>query len=214
MSNLLGTLISMYEIDATALGAGVHLFHAGLNELKGNIIWQGREYVAFPVEAVGFDISGNTQLPRPTLRISNVDQTIGFLVRSNNDLIGARLIRHRTFAKYLDEVNFAMPGGNPSADPQAELPLDEFIFERKSVENKLVVEFELVAAVDLQGVKLPKRQMLATSCNAVYKSARCGYAGGLATCDHGLSTNNGCEVHFGVGAELNFNGFPGCGLRR
>lgn len=207
-----GTLIEMFEVDASAMGAGIFRFHAGTNEFNGDLIWQGNTYAAFPVEASGFDISGNTQLPRPKLTFSNVNQVVGALVRSYQDLLGAKVSRFRTYAKYLDEANFV--GGNAQADPNAHFPPDIFIVERKVSETKLQIEFELTSAVDLEEIRLPKRQLLASSCNAVYKSSRCGYAGALATCDKGLNTTNGCVAHFGVGAELPFNGFPGCGQRR
>lgn len=208
----LTTLIELFEVDATNLGAGLHRFHAGSNEFNGDIVWDAHTYTAFPVEAQGFDISGNQQLPRPKLRFSNVHQVIGALVRGYNDLLGAKVTRIRTYAKYLDAANFV--GGNANADPAAFFPPDIFVIERKTVETKQVIEFELVTAVDLEEVKLPKRQLLAQSCNAVYKSARCGYVGGLSSCDKGLNTTNGCAAHFGADAELPFNGFPGCGIRR
>lgn len=219
-----GALIELYEIDATSLGAGIFRFHAGTNEFMGDVYWNGLAYTAFPVEASGFDISGVGQLAKPKLSISNVDQTIGSLVRQYGDLIGAKFTRIRTFAKYLDSVNFI--DGNQSADPTVEFPRDIFIIERKALENKLVINFDLVSYIDIQNVKLPKRQILAASCNWVYKSSECGYYDGLGmdtanypsctntACDKGLNSPNGCKAHFGKNNELNFGGFPGAGLRR
>lgn len=212
MATPAGALIELYEVDASAIGGSVYRFVNEVNELGSDIVWQGQTYLRLPVEATGFDISGNTQLPRPKLTFSNVNQVVGGLARTHGDLIGAIVKRHRTFAKYLDAVNFT--AGNTQADPNTEFPLDVFIVEQKVSENKLTVEFELVSAVDLAGVKLPKRQLIASSCNAVFKSSRCGYVGSIATCDKGLSTVNGCKTHFGADAELPYNGFPGCGLRR
>ena len=39
-------------------------------------------------------------------------------------------------------------------------PLEVFFIDRKAAENRSSVEFELAASFDLQGVRLPKRQIL------------------------------------------------------
>ena len=45
------------------------------------------------------------------------------------------------------------------------------------MENKLVVEFELVSALDLQGIMLPRRQVLTSVCTWKYRGADCSYTG-------------------------------------
>ena len=62
-------------------------------------------------------------------------------------------------ARYLDAVNF--PGGtNPlgTPDPTAEFPKEIYKIDRKSAENRDVVQFELAAAIDMAGVRAPQRQ--------------------------------------------------------
>ena len=67
-------------------------------------------------------------------------------------------------ARFLDAVNFPQdsngnhvnPLGTP--DPTAEFKRQIFIVDRKSAENREVVEFELAAAIDMAGVRAPKRQ--------------------------------------------------------
>jgi lambda family phage minor tail protein L len=44
--------------------------------------------------------------PRPTIKIANADGVIGTLSRANDDLVKVKVIRRRTFVKYLDAVNF------------------------------------------------------------------------------------------------------------
>ena len=39
-------------------------------------------------------------------------------------------------------------------------PTEVFYIDRKSGENRLAIEFELAASFDIQGVRLPKRQVL------------------------------------------------------
>ena len=62
-------------------------------------------------------------------------------------------------ARFLDAVNF--PGNtNPlgTPDPTAEFKRQVFTVDRKSTENREVVEFELAGAIDMAGVRAPKRQ--------------------------------------------------------
>ena len=99
-------IIEMFELDATAFGGDLLRFHAGTNGLRQNLVWQGNTYTAFPVQASGFDLSGNGQLPRPKLQVANVTGAITLLVLTYDDLLGAKVTRKRTLAKYLDAVNF------------------------------------------------------------------------------------------------------------
>ena len=48
------------------------------------------------------------------------------------------------------------PFGTP--DPNAEFPREVYKIDRKSAENRDIVEFELAAPTDLAGVRIPKRQ--------------------------------------------------------
>ena len=53
---------------------------------------------------------------------------------------------------------------------------DVFYVERKVIENKNVVEFELGTPLDIEGVMLPRRQTVANTCYWRYRSPECGYA--------------------------------------
>jgi lambda family phage minor tail protein L len=118
-------------------------------------------------------------LPRPKLRISNINGTItGIILTLPNGLEGAKVTRIRTLARYIDGVNF--PGGtNPlgTPDPTAECPRQIYYIDRKASENRDLIEFELAAAFDLVGVRAPKRQCVSNVCQWTYRGAECGYAG-------------------------------------
>lgn len=208
------SVIELFVLELNTTQHGVNTtyrFHAGTNMVNnGDVTWAGNAYLRFPIEAEGFAYEGKGQLPRPRLRVSNVLGTItAVLLTVPGGLGGAKVTRIRTLARYLDAVNF--PGGtNPygTPDPTAEFPQEIYFIDRKSVETRDVVEFELAAAFDLQGVRAPKRQCIANICQWVYKSAECSYAGGLPTCS---KTLDDCKVHFGEYAELPFGSFPGVG---
>lgn len=208
-----GAIIELFELELNTAQHGttdIYRFHAGtsLNN-DGEVVWNGNSYLRFPVEADGFEYSGNGQLPRPKIRVSNILSTITALLLTLPDgLEGAKFTRIRTLARYIDAVNF--PGGvSPySPDPTAEFPREIYYVDRKTIENREVVEFELAAAFDLAGVSAPKRQCIANICQWVYKSTECGYSGALPTC---LKTLTDCKAHFGANAELPFGSYPGIG---
>jgi lambda family phage minor tail protein L len=175
-------IIELFVLELNTKMHGVsdiYRFHAGTNAVgtNGNVVWAGATYSAMPIEAEGFEYSGNGQLPRPKIRVSNIMGTISAIILSlPNGLEGAKVSRIRTMARYLDAVNFS-GGTNPYGTPDstAEFPREVYYIDRKSAENRDVVEFELACAFDLVGVRAPKRQCISNVCQWGYKSAECGY---------------------------------------
>lgn len=117
-------IIELFELDTrNHVGGSILRFHAGTNQLNGYVVWNGNEYAPFPIEATGFEWRSSGTIPRPTVRVANVTGLLSAVVREMDDLIGSKVTRIRTFAKFLDPVNF--PGGiNPLADPTAEFDRD------------------------------------------------------------------------------------------
>ena len=176
------------ELDSTLHGATtIYRFHAGSNlDLNGKVVWQGNEYLRYPVQASGFAFQKG-QLPRPQITISNALSLISAvmlevnLITAGNDLTGAKVTRIRTLAKFLDADNFASfglflqenstdsilleDGGdlsqesvNPNTPANNEFPREIYFIDRKTAENREVVTFELASVSDLAGIRLPKRQ--------------------------------------------------------
>lgn len=217
-----GARVEMYELDATELGDTIYRFHAGVNELGNDIVWQGHTYLRFPILATGFEQTVQGSQPRPTIKIANVTGVMGALLNALDDLVGARLTRKVTMLQYLDAVNF-QGGINPLADPTAQHPDEVWIVDRKSAENKLYVEWELASSLDLTGVQLPLRQIAQNSCAWQYRDGNCPYSGGPVADvtdkvvytmaeDNCSRTQTGCRLRFGTNGVLPFGGFPGSGL--
>ena len=217
-------VIELFVLDLALFGQGPVRFHAGTNALLQRVVWQGQAFDAFPIQVEGFEMNGGGQVPRPRFRVANVTGSITALVLTYQDLVGAKITRKRTLAKYLDAVNF--PGGvNPTADPSAEFADDIYMIDRKSRETRDVVEFELAASFDLEGVSLPRRQIVQNVCPWRYRQSECGYTGtayldandqpvassSLDVCGKRLSS---CQARFGEHAELPFGGYPASGLIR
>jgi len=174
------------QLDTTIHGADTtYYFHNGVSENNnGNLIFDSVEYTRMPIEAEGFEFNGK-QLPRPTLKISNILGTFTtILLTLPQGLEGAKVTRIRTLERYIDHINFDIgdilleddsellqendslvsqessdnPHGTP--DATATFPNEVYYIDRKSTENRDIIEFELAASFDLQGVRLPKRQVL------------------------------------------------------
>ena len=241
-------IIELFELQLFANIHGVndiYRFHAGTNLVNnGEVVWKGNPYLRFPVEADGFEYTGQGALPRPKIRISNILGSItAILLSMPNGLEAAKVTRIRTLGRYLDAVNF--PSGilltedsfallleddgsillepiNPNEDFSAEFPREIYYIDRKSAENREIVEFELASVFDLAGVRAPKRQCIANICQWVYRSAECGYTGtnyfdannnavGSASLDVCGKRLSSCQVRFGTNAELPYGSYPGVG---
>lgn len=212
-----GVIVEMFELDATNIGGDVLRWHSGTDLAGQAVVWQGVSYLPYPVEASGFSRSSQGSLPRPQLRVANVSGLIGALARGLDDLLGAKVTRKRTFAKYLD--------GQPQADPNCHFVDEIFFVDRKASENGIYVEFELSSAFDVQGVKLPRRQCIQNTCMWLYRGAECGYTGPPVADRGDVPTTDpaqdacgkrltSCKLRFGQFEELSFGAMPGVGLIR
>lgn len=214
-----GSLVILFEVDATSMGAEVYRFHG--HRGGGEIIFQGLEYTEWPIEAQGFEMTSQGKQPVPTLSLSNLDGYIGALCIYFDDLIGAKVTRRRTLTKYLD--------GHPEADPNEEMPPDIYFIEKRSGENDEVIIFELSSALDFQGIQLPRGVIIANTCAWLsiggYRGPYCGYNGppvateyDIITTDANLDRCGGlvrsCKLRFGENNELNYGSFPAAGLIR
>lgn len=212
-------LVEMFIWDATALGdSQVFRWHPGTTAAGDQpIVWQGQTYEPFPIEATGFELDSAGTLPRPKLRGSNIGGLLGSYLRSMADALGAKVTRKRTLGKYLDAVNF--PDGNPYANPNTYFPDEIYYVAQKITENPITVEIELAVRFDVQGVALPRRQVIAGTCQWIYRSSQCSYAGppvqdinGNATSDINADacrkTLDACKARFGQFGVLRTSAFP------
>ncbi len=217
-----GAWVDLFVLDATAQGGDVTRFHAGTNGLSQPVVWQGETFDPYPIQATGFERSGQ-QLARPKLAVANVSGLVSAMLMQT-DLLGAKVTRKRTMVKYLDAANF--PGGvNPTADPNSHVRDEVYYIAQKTNENAMMVEFELGTPIDLEGVMIPRRQIIPNLCMWKYRGEGCGYAGGAVADANDTPTSilaldrcskrlSGCKLRFGASAELPYGGFPAAGLVR
>jgi len=165
-------LVELFDLDLSPItgnAADVYYFTNQTKEDGSAIVWQGNEYTALPIISSGYEKSTTGTIAQPSLTVANVLGTLSELVDQYDDLVGAKITRHRTLAKYLD--------GEPGADALQEFPIDVFYIERKSEETALTITWTLASVLDLEGLKLPRRIITQNLCLWKYRSSECGYTG-------------------------------------
>ncbi len=183
---------------------------AGLPVTYVNEKGQEVVYNPSPVQFGGVEISGSNKLPTPKVRFANVDGGMTDLSRDFDDLIGFRLIRIRTYGKFLLKVGDT---SRPGADKNAHFTPDTWYFNRKIEESKLGVSYELASIFDVEGLSIPKRRLYTNFCPFAYRGPDCKYAGPDVPTngepDGCKKTLDACQQHFGKqGDDLRYGGFP------
>ena len=134
-----------------------------------------------------------------------------------------------TWTTYTD-VSCVNNGGiyydhSATEDPTAEFADEIWYIDRKAIETNTYIQFELTAAHDVQGVKLPSRSVLSNGCPWKYRGTECGYSGtnyfdidNNSVSDAGddvcAKTFTACEKRFpNEDDEIPFGGFPGAGVK-
>lgn len=230
-----GEFVVLFELDLTPKGGTVVRFTPMVRKgadagAMTPVMYDGNPYQPIPIKVTGFERSSKGQFARPTLQIGNVTNIGTQLLRDFDGLRGVRLKRIRILGHYLDD------GASP--DPGQIMPVEEYIIARKTQHNRVSIEFELRAAIDLEGVMIPKRVLLRT-CMARYRvwnatlgefviadsDMACPYVGttyfdinNLPVADPAqdkAAKNIGCcKARFGERAVLPFMGFPGAARAR
>lgn len=108
-------IIDMLILDVSPITSNsndIFYFHNGLNSATkgidniGSIQWKGVVYANFPYELTGIEYSSSGVLPRPRLKIGQINNLIGAYVYQYNNLLGSKVTRVRTLAKFLDSANY------------------------------------------------------------------------------------------------------------
>ena len=194
----LGRIVSLYTIDATPIGGQEHRFVAG--RWRGqDVTFDGDIYTSTPIEVEGIEYGGDGAVARPTLTLSRLDETLVSAILLVNNWRGAKFVRLRTLAKYLD--------GEPDADPTRHWPLDVYRIERREKETKTEIVFQLASPIDFDKKQLPGRQVLRDICAWQYRrwdaannrfvyahaDVACPYRGSNYFGADDASTNNAAE---------------------
>lgn len=221
--------ISLFILDASAIGGGILRWASSAEEDGSNIKYNGTEYPPLNFAVEGFAWDGDTP-PRPKITASIagdsnlssrfLDMAVGYKGGQ-----GAILYRIRTLARFLD--------GHEDAGAGIEFPRDMYIVDRIIALTKSSIQWELLSPLDLPNCKLPSRQALRDSCPWIYRhwnsdsnqfeyvstgTQGCPYTGNSYFTKAGSATTadkdecgrhlSDCVLRFGS-QPLPYGGFPG-----
>lgn len=167
-------ILDLFELNLQNLGGDIIRFYGGVNESYKNVIWQGKEYQAYPIKAEGFETKTSGTGSRPTLTVSNLFSFMTGLNNDFNDIVGAKLIRHQVPLTSLDAVNFK--DGNSSADPTCEA-ISWYIIDEMTEETFEQVTYAIASPSESDTAIIPARTILADVCQFVYRGEGCRYSG-------------------------------------
>jgi len=194
------SIIELFEIDFSSIPLDPSLF-GGLasgnlspesiyrftSMINGSnpVIWQEKSYQPMPIKMEGFESSGAGKLPRPSLSLANPEGLFSKIVYSNQDFLNCKVTRKRTFLRFLDEENFQNRNLNEkfknpfgTSDMKAQLPDDVYFINRKTLEDKEQIRFELVSPLELESAWVPARKVMSNYCCWTYRcEVGCGYKG-------------------------------------
>lgn len=203
-------IVDLFEVTINPMSASpatIYLYR-GLDKNALSIWFSNKtgtiknEYFAFPIEMTDVNVTSDGPASRPTLTVANVisaakvtagnTETVGpdektletilsdFGITSNEDLLGAKVTRRRTLEEHL-----LTSTSNPSIP--IEFPSYVYYIDRISGESKISVSFELSSPFDLEGVRVPHREIIGRYCSWKYQGMAENNEGG---CAWPLDSNN------------------------
>jgi lambda family phage minor tail protein L len=172
-------VIELYELYFD-VGYEPFRFHGGTNNLEKDIVWNGNRYYATAIEVEGFEANMVGRLPRPKVTVANSDQIISNILRDFSDFRNGKFVRIKLFLKHLDDVNFE-DNDNPfgTADPEAYISKERYVISQKLLENKNLIQFELITPFDLESLQTATRAIYGRYCGWQYRGMGCNYQGDL-----------------------------------
>lgn len=152
-----------------------------------DITWNSNTWTAVPFEVdMRYEIGSQPDL---SVSIMDVTRTVQSRLQAYKGIVGSEVdlivINAEDLSAPADIIEYFMITGVSSKDYKVDFKL--------GAENILSMPF-------------PRRRQLRDRCSWRYKSAECGYVGGLTTCDQSFSGPNGCVVHSNT---INYGGFNG-----
>jgi lambda family phage minor tail protein L len=166
--------------NTSSLHVGMTLTGPGITTTDYSpIVFDGNTYYALPMEMTDFEVKSDGAHARPTLAVGNVESILrtssvfqngddggsaGLTDFSMDKLIGKRIVKRQTLEKYLTLDPTAV-----STKAIVEYPKRSYILDSVKQKTENSVVFELANPFDLQGIKLPRRQIIGKYCPWAYQ---------------------------------------------
>ncbi|MGK9084931.1 phage minor tail protein L [Brucella intermedia] len=166
-----GDRVNLFILDLTPIGVGQIFYLTNSVNKKEDGTYEplrfgGVDYTPVDIKTSGWELTGQGPFPRPKVTVSNALDFLAGLLYEFDDLVGAKFTRVRTYRQFLD--------GEAEADPTAYYPPDIYRIEQKTKQGATEIEFVLAAAVDQQGLTVPRRKMLRDTCTHTYRIPKPG----------------------------------------
>jgi lambda family phage minor tail protein L len=147
-------IVDLFKLDCTAIGGTVYFFTPQCYANGSLLSWGGQPYSRIPIGIDGFEQKSTaTDLPQPTLSISDVGGVILAPVVALGDLTGATVYYYRVHTSYLD--------GQENPDTTKFMgPGVWTIYQKTLHASGQMVQFQLASPLDLPGMMFPVRQVL------------------------------------------------------
>lgn len=154
------------------------------------VVFRGETYSPFAmkIEDIAQDLKGS--LHEVSVSVSNVTREVSAYIEFH-DLLGARVT--------LLCVNSAHVANDAAVVFEEHYEITEI-----KIKGSQFATF-MLGHDRISQHQFPSGRFFRDNCRWIYKSAECGYAGGLATCSKNLNGANGCRAHANV---PRFGGFP------
>ena len=123
-------------------------------------------YIAIPAKIQGLEYKNDGAIARPLVNIANATNVFSNAIGTIDfdSFLGLKFIKRTTLKKYLH-------GEGSATNPPTEFPRDVYLMDRIKGKTKTAVQIECVAPFDLQGVKIPARNILPDRCPFIYQGA-------------------------------------------
>jgi lambda family phage minor tail protein L len=146
-------MVDLLDVDASMLGGSVFHISPQCYANGTNLSYGGQAYSLVPFGIDGFETkSGATDLPQPTLTISNIGAPLLAQVVAYGDFVGAKVTWRITHTSYLDD------GANPDATKFTSSGV--WTVTQKTLHTNLAIQWQLSSPLDLPGMMFPVRQVL------------------------------------------------------
>jgi len=167
-------ILDLFELELDA-SEGYLRFHGSKN-FSQDLIFQNHKFTFIPCELSNLESSSDGRQSKPTLKISNINNYMSYVLKDRNNLIGKNFIRKKVLAKDLDASNFT-DGKNPFgfSNFKTFITYDIFVINLKKSENKELIELELATKIDVQNISVPARKVTNDTCSWSYKCYGCNY---------------------------------------
>lgn len=152
--------------------------------------YNGLVYIGGRVKRSNIETHLESATEKCNVNISNINQTIGSIIANEGDVLSGSICT-------IEEIIY---------DTSANIVIDDAIELFKGTVNKIKLdykEFSFDVERTLGGYNYDApRTSYDISCQWVFKDERCGYTGGLTTCD---KTFTSCQTR---GRQTSFGGYP------